>query len=391
MLTCLLSGISIAGCAGGAMYSDVNQASESSGASSRVPRPVVINENASQGIMPDDAGITLEFASLTPRGLSFILSNNSGYDIRYGDGYYIAGNQWGYAGNADNEFNSLPSGESKVVDVQIDGIGFGEFRITKNIVIDPGSPTNAREYELVAEFAIENTTISSGIRGVVMEVDADFATSNGVMIEIINGFECGRIYYDKSFWLQRKSNGIWCDVTAIGSESFLYDTISMASGQISKIIIYWEWLYGALPPGEYRLGKSFLHHMDDGEDAQYDLCAVFFLDGNPASNTVEKADGSTWQHPLSGVTTLRAEVTELLSPGYHHMSFGNSGLLVSGLTPIGDRFMVFSNCLVLDSNGRHMRFSDIKIGTIVDITHSGLVLTMSPAILGNVYLVTIVE
>ena len=134
-------------------------------------------------------------------------------------------------------------------------------------------------------------------------------------------------------------------------------------------------------------------------DTQYDLYADFTLDGKPVPNTVLKDDGSSWGHPLGGVGTLRAEVTEIVKPDHHPVSFGNSGLLVSGLTPVwdetrtGDRFYIFDNfyLIVLDPGGEHIQFSDIKLGAIVDITHSGTFLTSDPAIIGDACLIRIVE
>jgi len=232
-----------------------------------------------------------------------------------------------------------------------------------------------------------------------MEVDADFATAIGTTIDVTNGFESGRIYYDKSFCLERNSGGKWQDVPTIGSDSFLYDTHSLASRQVLKITVYWEWLYGELTPGEYRIGKSFLHRTDEGDDTQYDLYAMFTLDDSPVTDIVKKDDGSSWGHPLSGVTTLRAEVTELLDSEHHFLSSGDIGLLVSSLTPvwnedrIGGRFYVNDNSylIVLDSSGKHMRFADIQLGEQVEITHSGTYLTTDPAIIESTYLVKIVE
>jgi len=363
------------------------------------PREVMVDENTQQDAEPDDIGISLEYIGHTSRVLSFSITNNSDFDIRYGNGYELTGNQWGYAGEADYEFFDLPSGGHGIAYAQVYQIGFGEFRMSKNIVIEPDNPINAREYTLVAEFALDNTTLSPDVHDVKLEVDADFSTNIGIMIDITNGFEVGRIYFDQSFWLQRNSGGTWRNVPAIGSDSFLYDTHSLAPRQILKSRIYWEWLYGELPPGEYRIGKSFLHRTDGGEDTQHDLYATFTLDGKPVPDTVIKDDGSSWSHPLGNVAKLRAEVTELLDPGYHHISPDTIGLLVSGLTPVwnetetGDKFYVFDNYNfpVLDSDGRHIRFSDIKSGAIVDITHSGLFLTSDPAIITDVYLIEIVE
>jgi len=387
------------GCAGEVIQNDADPANESDSAGTREQRRIVVDGNPSPDVGYDETGITLEITGHTTRTLYLLISNNSDYSIRYGNGYELTGNQWGYAGEADSMFYDLPSGEQITSYANVYEIGFGEFRLTKNIIIDPENSVNAKDYELVAEFAIDNTSISPELRGATMEVDADFATPIGAMLDVTNGFDDGRIYFDKSFWLERYSGDTWEDVPAIGSDSFLYDTHSLAARQILKITVYWDWLYGELPPGKYRIGKSFLHCADDGEDTQCDLYAIFNLDGNPVPDTVKKEDGSSWGHPLSGAGTLRAKVTELLDSDFHHVSFGNIGLLVSGLTPVwnetraGDRFYVFDhfNLVVLDSSGNHMKFSEIKLGAIVDITHNGSFLTSDPAIIAGTYSIKVVE
>ena len=399
VLVCLSIGISMIGCAGEVVQNNADPANGPDSAGTRAQRRIVVDRTPSMDVEHDETGITLEITGHTTRALSLLISNNSGYSIRYGNGYELTGNQWGYAGEADSMFYDLPSGEQNTSNASVYEIGFGEFRLTKNITIDPENPANAKVYELVAEFAIDNTSITPELRGVTMEVDADFATSIGAILDVTNGFDNGRIYFDKSFWLERYSGDTWEVVPAIGSDSFLYDTHSLAARQILKITVYWDWLYGELLPGKYRIGKSFLHCADDGEDTQYDLYAIFNLDGNPVPDTVKKEDGSGWGHPLSGVGTLRAEVTELLDSDFHLNSYGNIGLLVSGLTPVwnetrtGDRFYVFDhfNLVVLDSSGNHMEFSEIELGAIVDITHSGSFLTSDPAIIAGTYLIKVVE
>lgn len=399
LLVCLFIGISLAGCAVEVMHSAAGQADGSGRTAPRVPWIIMVEDNEPLDAGPDSMGITLEFIDYNSRALTFAISNNSDYNIRYGNGYELSGNQWGYAGEADNEFYELPSGGYNTTAIQVYQIGPGEFRVKKNILIDPENPANAREYELIADFAIANTAISADVQGVELEVDMDFASASGTVISVTNGFENGRVYFDKSFWLEQKAGGAWQDVPVIASDSFLHDTHSLAPRQVLNITVYWEWLYGKLPPGEYRIGKSFLHRTADGRGMQGDLYATFVLDGSPIPATVKKADGSSWGHPLSGVATLRAEVTELLGPDDHQVSLGNIGLLVSGLTPVwdeertGDRFYVFDNfnLPVLDSSGKHIQFADIKVGAIVDITHSGTFLTSDPAIIAGAYLIKIVE
>ena len=227
-----------------------------------------------------------------------------------------------------------------------------------------------------------------------MAVEPDFTAPAGTIIEITNGFDSGRIYFDKSFWLQRNTGGIWQDIPVIGSNNFPYDTHSLASKQVLPLKIYWAWLYGELPPGEYRIGKSFLHQPDNGEDSQYDIFATFTLDGKPIPEQIIRDDGSSCAHPFSGITTFRAEVTELVGSD-HRFSFGDIGLLVKSLTPFwessktGDPYYIWDNLTVtvLDSNSRQIRFSEIPQGAIMDVSFSGPILTSLPGQIGGALLI----
>lgn len=63
-------------------------------------------------------------------------------------------------------------------------------------------------------------------------------------------------------------NGTWKDVpTVLGN--FIWDSLAypIAKGQDREFEISWEWLYGKLPAGTYRLTKEF---MDFRETADFD-------------------------------------------------------------------------------------------------------------------------
>ena len=350
--------------------------------------------------IPEDFGVTLEYEKHTSEMLYLIITNSSAYDIKYGDGYNLSGNQWGSQGTIDREYDVLPFGEQREISVSIQGIGFGEFRIEKNIIVTLEDSNIEKTYRLFAEFSIENTTIPLSVRSAVFEADKDFATPVGAVFLITNGFENGRLFFNKGFLLQQNKEGVWQDLPIRSSGSFPQDEYSLASRQVLSITIYWAWLYGELLPGEYRLGKSFVQRSDDGTETQCNLFATFTLDGSPIPQSVEKEDGSTWLHPLGSISTFRAEVTSLVGPDSHPVSFDNeTGLLVAALDQpevgweSGSRYYVWNNLsvIVLDSHGKQIRFSDISQGMTADITYSGLVLTSDPAHISGTLLIQLIE
>lgn len=49
----------------------------------------------------------------------------------------------------------------------------------------------------------------------------------------------------------------------------------------SSSVTPWEQVYGAIEPGEYRIGKSVLDHRAPGDNDKYMIYACFFYAGGP--------------------------------------------------------------------------------------------------------------
>ena len=398
ILLCLFIVFPIAGCTN--KLPDDNGASvdKPSDAYIQMPRPIIVDEHVQQGIKQEDIGVKLVFIAQTPKGLSFRLSNNSGYDIKYGDGHSLYYKRGGYEGSSGDEFYVLRSGKQQIIYADIYEIGFGEFQYVVNIIIDPNNKAKAKEYIVVADFAIENTDISPSLTTVTMEVDQDFASPIGIVINVTNGLTDGFLYYDKSFWIQRNVNGKWEDVAPIASNAFLNDTNFLGPRQKLSDSIYWGWLYGELAPGEYRFGKSFLHRNKEGQDTQYDIYSTFSLDGSPIPEDVEKGDEETCSNPFHSILTRKGAVIKLFGPDENPIGNYSSGLRLRGVDgsvrySIDEMFSVYSyfGLPVLDSNGNHIRFTDIEVGSIIEITHCGLYMLSGIPIMGCPFMIKIIE
>ena len=361
-----------------------------------VSRPIRYDMSILMEPVPEGLGITLEYAGYNQQALSFIITNNSGYDIRYGDGFELSGNQWGSVGIRDFDSYDLPSGEQCEIKMPFPDarLLFDEFQLIKSIIVDPENPADSRAYRLSAQFAIENPAVPPDLHGVMME--ADFESPVGAVIVLTNGFGNGRVYYDNSYQIQQKTADVWRYITLIGSDAFLDDAHCLSSRQILQLPVYWAWLYGELPPGEYRIGKSVLHRTEDGENTRYDLFADFVLDGEPIPGFIRR-NGSDWVHQFSGISTFRAEVVEHLYTDVSEIINRNECILVNTLTPVvGDEglavYQIWDNAFVtvLNSGGKQIRFSDIPQGAIVDISFSGIVLLSIPPQIQGALLIKIV-
>jgi hypothetical protein len=344
-----------------------------------------LEEYRTPELVPRDLGVSLEFVRYSNPSLYLLLVNDSSYDVRYGDGFDIVGNLWGSFGTSDEAYSVLPAGEQREICLRVVDLGPGEFRVSKIISIEPKGPNDLQMYTLQAEFAMENLSIPAEMRDAKLSADPDFVTSIGALIEITNGLAGGRLFFDKSFTLQQNSGGSWVDLPPIASTGFPDETYSLAPRQAIQIVVYWAWLYGDLPVGEYRIAKSFWQIDYNGKKIQLDRYATFTVEGKSIPNSIYK-NGSDWRHPLSGITTFRASVVETTGSDPNSL-FEGSSILVDSQFPViadrqaGEKYIIYDSqsIIVLDANGNQISFSDIKAGMIVKVTYNGLMLTSKPA------------
>ena len=52
---------------------------------------------------------------------------------------------------------------------------------------------------------------------------------------------------------------------------------TIATENTTESELNWEWLYGELPPGEYRIGKNVMDFRGSGDYDQYMVYACFIL------------------------------------------------------------------------------------------------------------------
>jgi len=301
--------------------------------------------------------------------------------------------QGGSAGRSDNTYVFVPSGEQKEVFLPIHELGPGDYRLIKEVFLAKENSDDELSIKLYVEFAIRNPTIPFDLRTVIMEVDQDFVSPIGAQINITNGME-GRIYFDRSFHLQTNHDEIWEALPIISSDAFPDDAQYMSSRQIRSLGVYWAWLYGELPPGEYRIEKYVTHRSDTGADTPYVLHAMFTLDGEPTPGFVYRGAVHMF-NPFSGVSIFRAEVVEVLDSGIDGGFLGRLGILVENTTVSseyenrGSRDFIWDNdsMIVLNSDNEQIKFEEIQQGSIVEVTYTGVVHTTNPGQIFGAFLI----
>lgn len=114
--------------------------------------------------------------------------------------------------------------------------------------------------------------------GVTMAVKEGTASSTGLTVEFKND-SSSQCIYGEHFWLERKINGSWYQVPIVIEGNYAFNDIGydLASGGSGKWVVDWDWLYGGLEPGEYRIVKDLLDFRGPGEYDTYYLAAEFTI------------------------------------------------------------------------------------------------------------------
>lgn len=112
---------------------------------------------------------------------------------------------------------------------------------------------------------------------VFMTVREGTVTPNKLTLVIENNSNNNCIYGD-FFLLEKKINGIWYQVPAI-IEDYGFTSIGyeLNPGGRNEVKVDWEWLYGSIDSGEYRIVKDVLKKKPPGGYDTYYLAAEFII------------------------------------------------------------------------------------------------------------------
>lgn len=112
--------------------------------------------------------------------------------------------------------------------------------------------------------------------GVNMTVKEETVSSTGLIVVIENNSD-SQCIYSEDFVLEKKIKGSWYQVPVIIGEDYGFNDIgyNLASEENEEWAVEWDWLYGSLDTGEYRIIKNVLDFRDTGDFDQYKLAAEF--------------------------------------------------------------------------------------------------------------------
>ena len=85
--------------------------------------------------------------------------------------------------------------------------------------------------------------------------------------------------YSDDFLLEKEIEGDWYQLPTIIDEYGFNDIgYELLPWEIEEFTIDWDWLYGSLDSGEYRIVKKLLDLRDTGDYDEYNLAAHFTID-----------------------------------------------------------------------------------------------------------------
>lgn len=92
----------------------------------------------------------------------------------------------------------------------------------------------------------------------------------------------GELSFGDEFELEVQNGGKWERVPDILGGEYAFNAIAyiIAAGQSSEVDLSWEWLYGKLPAGEYRIKKEIHNFRGTGDYDKYIVYAHFILAGS---------------------------------------------------------------------------------------------------------------
>lgn len=117
------------------------------------------------------------------------------------------------------------------------------------------------------------------LEGVSMTEQEGSASSTGIELLLENTTEN---YYDygEPFELEKQMDGEWYAVPIPDEENYGFTDIGyeLRAGETAEESVDWEWLYGSLDSGEYRIVKDFIQVREPGDFDTYHLAATFTVE-----------------------------------------------------------------------------------------------------------------
>lgn len=159
-------------------------------------------------------------------------------------------------------------------------VGCGNYSNTNSAVGTEDTVTETALNQTAETTDWEPTTYETvnNFNGVTMALKEGTASSTSLTL-VIEKNSSSQCIYGEYFWLEKKINGSWYQVPVAIDGNYGFNDIGydLASGDDDEWAVDWEWLYGSLDTGEYRIVKDILDFREAGKYDTYYLAVEFII------------------------------------------------------------------------------------------------------------------
>ncbi|MBQ9347186.1 MAG: hypothetical protein IJT94_07600, partial [Oscillibacter sp.] len=94
----------------------------------------------------------------------------------------------------------------------------------------------------------------------------------------------GELMTGTPFVVEKLSDGVWTELPSVTGEAAAWNDLAVliSSNGTREMEVDWSWLYGELPPGQYRIGKKFTDLVEPGEYEERMMYARFTVPDSEA-------------------------------------------------------------------------------------------------------------
>jgi hypothetical protein len=143
---------------------------------------------------------------------------------------------------------------------------------TENNLTDSNQYIDTNDWETTPYETVNN------LDGVTMTVNLETVSSTELTVAFENNSN-SQCIYGEYFGLEKKIDGRWYEVPVAIDGNYGFNSIgyNLASGDVGEWTVDWNWLYGSLDTGEYRIVKDILDFRATGDYDTYYLVAEFSI------------------------------------------------------------------------------------------------------------------
>jgi len=143
---------------------------------------------------------------------------------------------------------------------------------------DGGAKTSENNAEEKADWQPTIYDNVNDLDGVAMTVKEGTVSSTGLTVVFENSSDRDCIY-GEYFCLEKRVDGKWYQVPVTIEGDYGFEDIgyNLARGDVGEWPVNWEWLYGSLDAGQYRIVKDILVLEDSGVYSAYYMAVEFSI------------------------------------------------------------------------------------------------------------------